>query len=400
VFAPYRHDEPAGIERSIAALATGLCELGHHVAIVAAGPSTPRRTAAALYAARRTAVSRRTGAGSHHPQMIWLRALQVPVLLRPESFHNEVRTTADLPDELDRIGEQYRFDLVCWMDSLWGLGILGRPSAPRTGLMAHVLTGCEPMIRTALQHQPDVVLAPSVTVVEQAARCGLDVARWRVAPNGLLLETPPIPAPTEGTRETLRRHGPVRVLSRLAPDKGVVPLLRTVPRAWSRPLEVALAEARFEYYPGMNDQMRQQSREAAAATNVARIVPGQRWGQVRRFLGDAAIVIVPSLAESFGLVALEALSMGTPVIAFAVGNLPELVGDPGVLVPVDAGAAGLWEAADRMVGDPAAYHAASHAGLARAARFTPARVAQDWLAAWDTATPTPTDRPQAGRAGR
>jgi glycosyltransferase involved in cell wall biosynthesis len=49
----------------------------------------------------------------------------------------------------------------------------------------------------------------------------------------------------------------------------------------------------------------------------------------------AAAVVVPSLGEGFGMVALEAAERGRPVIASAVGGLPEIVEDgaTGVLVP-------------------------------------------------------------------
>jgi glycosyltransferase involved in cell wall biosynthesis len=36
-------------------------------------------------------------------------------------------------------------------------------------------------------------------------------------------------------------------------------------------------------------------------------------------------VITPSLAESFSLVTLEALCCGTPVVAFSVGGIPDLI---------------------------------------------------------------------------
>ena len=48
---------------------------------------------------------------------------------------------------------------------------------------------------------------------------------------------------------------------------------------------------------------------------------------------QSAIVVVPSLGEGFGMVALEAMERGRPVIASRVGGLPEIVGDTGVLVP-------------------------------------------------------------------
>jgi len=44
------------------------------------------------------------------------------------------------------------------------------------------------------------------------------------------------------------------------------------------------------------------------------------------------VAIVPSIAETFGLVALEAMSHGTPVITHDAGTLPRLIGDGGALV--------------------------------------------------------------------
>jgi glycosyltransferase involved in cell wall biosynthesis len=46
----------------------------------------------------------------------------------------------------------------------------------------------------------------------------------------------------------------------------------------------------------------------------------------------AAAVVHPALAEGFGLVPLEAMAAGTPVIAARSGSIPEVVGDAAVLV--------------------------------------------------------------------
>ena len=49
-------------------------------------------------------------------------------------------------------------------------------------------------------------------------------------------------------------------------------------------------------------------------------------------LRGASVVAYASLYEGFGLVPLEALAVGTPVVATAVGAIPEVLGDAGLLV--------------------------------------------------------------------
>jgi glycosyltransferase involved in cell wall biosynthesis len=51
-------------------------------------------------------------------------------------------------------------------------------------------------------------------------------------------------------------------------------------------------------------------------------------------VATAQIVVIPSHFEGFGLTALEAMSLGKPVIASAAGGLPEVIGEAGRLVPV------------------------------------------------------------------
>jgi glycosyltransferase involved in cell wall biosynthesis len=73
---------------------------------------------------------------------------------------------------------------------------------------------------------------------------------------------------------------------------------------------------------------------------------------VQRAIEAAAIVVVPSMGEGFGMVALEAMERARPVIAAEIGGLGELVeeGVTGLLVPPGE-AEPLEEAIVRLAGD-------------------------------------------------
>jgi glycosyltransferase involved in cell wall biosynthesis len=95
----------------------------------------------------------------------------------------------------------------------------------------------------------------------------------------------------------------------------------------------------------------------------------------------AAVTIIPSARETFGSLALESLSAGTPVVAYATGNLPALLGEGGVLVPPDAGPGALWRAARDLLADPVRYHQMSREAYCRSRNYGPAFVADTFLKA-------------------
>lgn len=66
--------------------------------------------------------------------------------------------------------------------------------------------------------------------------------------------------------------------------------------------------------------------------DLVRFAPPVSREDLARWYRAADLVTVPSHSESFGLVAIEALASGTPVVAADVGGLPVAVGEAGVLV--------------------------------------------------------------------
>ncbi|MBD2757949.1 D-inositol-3-phosphate glycosyltransferase [Yimella sp. cx-573] len=73
------------------------------------------------------------------------------------------------------------------------------------------------------------------------------------------------------------------------------------------------------------------ARELGVA-DVVQFVPPQTRPQLARWFAAADLTVVPSHSESFGLVAIESMACGTPVVASNVGGLPTAVGNSGVLV--------------------------------------------------------------------
>ena len=112
-------------------------------------------------------------------------------------------------------------------------------------------------------------------------------------------------------------------VGRLIPIKGHIVLLRAFAEAQRRAcpdLELDIA-GRGPLEPALKALARElgvaRRRSASSATSR----------RSRRAIEHAAVVVVPSMGEGFGMVALEAMERSRPVIAAAIGGLGELVRD-------------------------------------------------------------------------
>ncbi len=132
-----------------------------------------------------------------------------------------------------------------------------------------------------------------------------------------------------------------------APLKGLRYLLRAYARLLEQYPDLELLLVSKPLPGGKTEKL---VRKLGIADKV-QFVSGISTEQMVRYYAEAAIAVVPSVYEGFGLPAGEAMACGVPVVATDGGALPEVVGDAGVIVPVKNVDA-LVDAIDALLQDP------------------------------------------------
>ena len=130
--------------------------------------------------------------------------------------------------------------------------------------------------------------------------------------------------------------------------------------------------------------------------NRVHFVPPVARVDLAGYYRAADLTVVPSYSESFGLVALESQSCGTPVVAAAVGGLPTAVGTAGVLVgshdPLD------WSLAiEAVLNDPVRRANLAVRARPHAMEFSWERTTGGLLASYTEAAESMAPRFDAGR---
>ena len=216
----------------------------------------------------------------------------------------------------------------------------------------------------------DLVLVNSHAVYEELAARGLPVRRFEVVANGVDLDT------FRPAQDWPRDQGYALFVGRLVAQKGVHLLLRAFGALLQRCPEIRLVvvgDGELELYL---DRM---ARFLGFPDRVSFL--GWRTGAdlVKLYQG-AQMVVVPSFYEPFGIVALEAMACGRPVVASRVGGLQEIVTDgiEGFLVEVGDHLR-LASRLARLILDPDLRERMGAAALRRAAGFSWQRAAGDTL---------------------
>jgi glycogen(starch) synthase len=171
-----------------------------------------------------------------------------------------------------------------------------------------------------LAFQADRIIAPTRFIVEQLViGFELDLDHVVHIPNGI---DPTLWRPAGGA--TVREHQrPPLVVSwgRVQYEKGFQVLTRAIHVLRSRVPDVhAVIAGRGSYLPELQTQIDVEG--VSEAVELPGFVDDQR---LRQLVHRAGCVVIPSLYEPFGIVALEALAAGAPLIVARTGGLAELV---------------------------------------------------------------------------
>ena len=206
----------------------------------------------------------------------------------------------------------------------------------------------------------DQVIVPSAfTASEVSRRLGVPTDKISVCYNG---------APDWTPRPDWPEHGHVLFVGTLAPRKNIGRLLDAyvvlLERHAAKCPALVLAGPPTSRSPDWIDRL-----EHPPLKDRVRCTGYLDPATLRRMYEDAAVLVLPSLHEGFGLPAVEAMTTGVPVVVSNRGALPEVVGEAGLVVdpmePVE-----IARAIERMLSDHPFAQACVERGFQQVARFT------------------------------
>ena len=222
-----------------------------------------------------------------------------------------------------------------------------------------------------------IIVSSGFAAGEVRQRLGVAADRITVCPPGV----PDWAAAAARDRAAEPRRASILFVGTLEPRKNIGGLLEAYTRLRSRvphapPLVLA---------GGVRESVREilsRTDRPPLATHVT-VLGYVSDAEKQRLYREAAMLVLPSFDEGFGLPVLEAMACGVPVVVSNRGSLPEVCGD--AATPVDPDDAdGMAHEMERLLNSDAAAVAAAR-GLARAAGFSWAACARQARAAYAAA---------------
>jgi len=240
----------------------------------------------------------------------------------------------------------------------------GTPVVVATVHSSRVRSSDDVATLAALTPAMDRLIVPSDAIAEKVRNEGRGGARFSVIPNGVDLGRFTLPAPPCTLREDHGipcDHVLLGVVARLEPEKGHTHLIAAMPEIVRRAPRTWLA---IVGEGSLCDELKAQAAALPAPARDRVVFTGRRE-DIAAVTAELDVAVLPSLREAQGISILEAMARRKPVVASAVGGIPEVLTDgvDGLLVP-SADASALADAIVRLARSPALRERIGEAGFA------------------------------------
>jgi alpha-maltose-1-phosphate synthase len=240
--------------------------------------------------------------------------------------------------------------------------------------------------RTAYENADGVIAVSAAMKRDVQDLYGVPSERIRVIHNGIdVHQYKPTPDPAVLQRYHINPDKPfVLFVGRITRQKGIMHLINAIKDI--RPGVQVVLCAGAPDTPEIGQELAERVEQARRDSPneiiwIQQIVPRD---DLIRLYTHASIFVCPSVYEPFGIINLEAMACETPVVASAVGGIPEVVvhGETGVLVPFEPISAENFEpkapeqfsrdlaaAVNRLLDDPTTMQAMGRRARARVEQY-------------------------------
>lgn len=237
------------------------------------------------------------------------------------------------------------------------------------------------LLAPSARHATRVAVPSQATARDVVQFCHVNPEHIDVVPLGVVMLPKPTIAQIDQAKQNLKINSPYLIaLSTIEPKKNFANLIR-----WFNTWKVGgiphqlviIGQWGWKYA-----DVRQAWHHSPQRQSIH--FPGYiPQSELAPIIAGADALLMPSLYEGFGLPALEAMAVGTPVIASDQGALNEVVDNAGIILPLHGH---LWrDQVPILLRDQALLHSCSQSGLIRAQQFSWPKTAQELLSVFSRA---------------